>query len=169
MSINNTIFVFIKTLSKSFKLLGLLIASITILEWNSNYSFCLSKGIEEKTYPNWINFPINSPLENSDLSGLSPIIDLLNSNLLLHFIMLYLIFMVLLIFTSKLLIEKKFNLEGIKKIPLGYYIHFLLTKLINIWKLNSNLWIYFILINLFIFTFFSSYSLYTIIISLNSL
>lgn len=61
----------------------------------------------ERTYPDWRNFPVKSPLENSNLSGLSPIIDLLNTNLLLHFVMLYLLFMVLFIFTSKLLIEKK--------------------------------------------------------------
>jgi hypothetical protein len=88
--------------------------------------------------PNWKDLFINSPLENTELLRINRAIEYLNINLSLHYLILYLIFMVLLIFTSKLLIENNSKLEAIKKLPLGYYIHFILNKIIKMWIINAN-------------------------------
>ena len=65
---------------------------------------------------------INSPLEQSD-SRNQFVIETITNNLLLHFIMLYLLCMVLVIFISKLLINQDFQFNKIKNYPLGIYIH----------------------------------------------
>lgn len=112
--------------------------SQTILESNLDSSSNVLIELEKQN-PNWKNkIIINSPLENTEILRIDQAIELLNTNLSLHFIILYLLFMVLIIFTSKLLIEKNIKLDNIKNLPLGYYIHFIFNKIINIWNINAN-------------------------------
>lgn len=92
-----------------------------------------------KQNPNWKDLFIKSPLENTELLRINRAIEYLNINLTLQFIILYLIFMVLFIFTSKLLIENNIKLEGLKKLPLGYYIELILSKIIKMWTINANI------------------------------
>lgn len=114
-----------------------------------------------------INIIINSPLESSELSSRviqNQAIELLNYNLALHYIMIYLIIMSLFIFTVKFLIENNIRLDNIKNLPLGKYIFFILNKIISLWKKSNTFWIYFILFVLLISTTSATYGLYVSLI-----
>jgi len=131
-----------------------------------------SKFISElnKNDPNWADKFINSALENGDVLNLAfkeYIIEILTTNILLHLVMMYLLFMLIIIYTSKIILEKKINFDKLKEYPLGKMTHYILIKLINIWRLNADIWVYLILISLFIFTGASAYSFYLILSVLN--
>jgi len=119
--------------------------------------------------PDWANGFINSPIELGELSGStkSIVIDLLTSNLTLHFITLYLMVMFLLIFTSKLIIDNNIQLDFIKNYPLGKHLYFAVNKYVSFWTTTANLWLYFIMFSLFIFTSASTFSIYQILTILN--
>ena len=63
---------------------------------------------------------------------------------MLHFIIIYLLLMLLLIFICKLVLQNK-NFNFVNKYPLGNYINKFLTKYISIWQTSGNIWIFFIL------------------------
>jgi hypothetical protein len=65
--------------------------------------------------------------------------------------MIYLIFMLFVIITSKVIIDNNIQFDNIKSYPLGKYIHYFLIKYITMWGKRANLWIYFILFSLFFF------------------
>src|SRR6266481_399631 len=120
--------------------------------------------IEElnKSIPNWKDGFINSPIESGDLDNSIKLflIETLTNNLILQFIILYLMFMLIVIFTCKLIIEKEIQFNIIKKFPLGNYIYLILNKYISIWRTSANIWIYLIVFCVIIFTFGSIYSIY---------
>lgn len=120
--------------------------------------------IEElnKNIPNWKDGFINSPIENGDLDNSIRLflIETLTNNLILQFIILYLMIMLIIIFTCKLIIEKEIQFNIIKKFPLGNYIYNILNKYIYIWRTSANIWIYLIVFCIIIFTFGSTYSIY---------
>jgi len=106
---------------------------------------------------------INSPLESNELliSNLkNSIIEILNYNLTINFIMIYFIIMLIVIFTIKFVINKNTFLDSILKLPLGKYFHYILSKLITAWQASSIIWIYFILFFLLIFSCSSTYAIY---------
>jgi hypothetical protein len=77
---------------------------------------------------------INSPLESNDITNLNiktDLITMLNYNLTVNLIMIYLIFMLTLIFIFKFVLDKNISLDKIKNLPLGNYIKLLLIKLIS--------------------------------------
>jgi len=120
--------------------------------------------IEElnNSIPNWKDGFINSPIENGDLDNSIRLflIETLTNNLILQFIILYLMIMLIIIFTCKLIIEKEIQFNIIKKFPLGNYIYYILNKYISIWRTSANIWIYLIVFCIIIFTFGSTYSIY---------
>lgn len=131
-----------------------------------------SKIIEvlNKNEPNWADKFINSALENGEILNLAikeDIINILTTNILLHLVMMYLLFMLIVIYTSKIILEKKINFDKLKKYTLGKYIDYILVKIINLWRLNVDIWVYLILISLFIFTGGSAYSFYLLLSELN--
>jgi len=77
---------------------------------------------------------INSPLELSEI-GTSNIkndlITMLSYNLTINLIMIYFIFMLIFIFLFKFVLDNNISLEKVKNLPLGYYIHLILSKLIS--------------------------------------
>ena len=80
---------------------------------------------------------INSPLEQNEflMSEIKNyIIEILNYDFALHFVMIYFILMLIFLFTIKIIIDKKISFEIVKSLPLGKYIHFIITKIISIWK-----------------------------------
>jgi len=106
---------------------------------------------------------INSPLESNDLTILSvknDIITMLNYNLTVNLIMIYLIFMLTLIFIFKLFYDKNISLDKVNNLPLGNYFKSLIIKLLSAWKRSSNFWILFILFFLFLFSCSSAYGIY---------
>jgi len=113
----------------------------------------------------------NSSIENGDLgqSLQQFMIDSLTNSLNLNFIVLYLLFMVLMIFTSKLILENHFNLNKIKEYPLGKYIYIIVNKYASFWQTSASMWIYFIIICVIIFLSASTYSLYYTISALKVL
>nr|QCI56455.1 hypothetical protein [Hypsizygus marmoreus] len=95
---------------------------------------------------------IHSPLEFSDLSIIhNDLITILNYNLIVNLFMVYLILMLVFIFTIKFVIDSDLFLEKVKTLPLGKYLYYILNKLISIWKNSSILWIYFILFFFYLF------------------
>jgi hypothetical protein len=149
------------------------------IEFNSNVEQS-SKALEEvnKIDPNWVDKTINSPLEKGDMLNIShsfkdQLLEILSTNLTLHFIIVYLSFMLILIFTSKLILEKGWTFNKIKDLPLPFginnFISSILTRMINVWKLNSNVWIYFIMVTLFIFNCASTYSIHQIYQSISNI
>src|SRR5580658_5395839 len=91
------------------------------------------------------------------------LLDQLNNYFILEFVSVYLLVMMLIIFTCKLLIDKNIQFDGVKKYPLGHYIYIFLTKYISLWRTSVNLWIYFILLSVIIFHLTIIYSLYHIV------
>lgn len=75
---------------------------------------------------------INAPLESLDPT----IMEILNTTLLLTFIMTYFIFMSIVFFTSKLIIASNINVD---KLPLSKYIHKYLGKLVTLTNKSINL------------------------------
>lgn len=83
---------------------------------------------------------INSPLELNDLVSLNfknDLITMLNFNLTVNLIMIYLIFMLTLIFIFKFVLDKNIFLEKINKLPLGNNLKNLLIKIISAWQKSS--------------------------------
>jgi hypothetical protein len=112
---------------------------------------------------------INSPLELGDNSLVSFLFTSLSNSLYLHYICLYLIIMLIVIFTCKYIIDRNINLAPIKKIFLGKYLYLGLTKYLSFWRNSVNFWIYYIMGSLLIFNLASSYSIYKAITALNSI
>jgi hypothetical protein len=117
-----------------------------------------------------INTTINSPLELNNLDRLNDIKDivtLLNYNLVLNIVMIYLLYVLIVVLTLKFITDKNINLDKIKIYPLGKYIFFLISKLINIWKINNLFFIYFLLFSLFIFSCISTFGIYVSVVVLS--
>lgn len=139
-----------------------------IIEINGNEAQTKSV-IEELDYtiPTWKDNFINSPIETSDLLSDESIkqflIDSLTNNLILQFIILYLMIMVIIILTCKLIIEKNIQLTNIKNYPLGNNIYYIFNKYISIWHSTGNFWIYVIIFSVIIFIIVLVYSNYQII------
>ena len=75
-----------------------------------------------KSDSNIDNFFIESPLESSELSPIviqNQVIELLNYNLVLHYVMIYLIIKCIFIFKVKLITDNNISIEFIKNLPLG--------------------------------------------------
>jgi hypothetical protein len=105
---------------------------------------------------------INSPLESNEFLT-NEIINLLNNEFILHLITIYLILMLILVFTIKYVIDQNLNLERIKSLPLGKYISYFIISIINSWKVSSVFWIYFFLFFILIFTCASTYGIFAIL------
>jgi hypothetical protein len=88
----------------------------------------------------------------------------LSNNLLLHFIILYLLIMLLIIFTCKFIFKDSIEFTKIQNNPLGVWEKYTVNKFISIWKISSNFWIYFILFNLLVFNSASIYSIYKLLV-----
>jgi hypothetical protein len=111
-----------------------------------------------------LNIFINSPLENRGYNLNNYFIEMLTNNLMLHFIMLYLIFMLIMMVISRLIIDSNINLDKIKNLPLplkvSLFLHSIVVKLVNVWRFSVNGWLLFGLSMLFFFTCGSAYSFY---------
>ena len=118
------------------------------------------------------SYPIKAPLESGELLQIKPmLVDILTQNLQLNMIILYLICMVLFILTCKFVLSEKSTssfLRGVLSLPLGYYLHYILSYIIIGWQKSSILWLYFIIFFLLMFNLTSSYSLYACLIILES-
>ena len=133
----------------------------------------ISKVIEQLDLmnPNWRDLFINSPLELGDHSNslVSFLFTSLSNSLYLHYINLYLIIMLIIIFTCKYIIDRNINLLPIKKIFGGKYLYLGLTKYLSFWRNSVNFWLYYIMFSLLIFNLASCYSIYQAITALNSI
>jgi hypothetical protein len=113
------------------------------------------------------NLFINSPLENEVYNLNNYFIEMLNNNLMLHFVMLHLTFMLIVMFTSKIIIESKVNLDKIKNLPLplkvSSFIHSIVVRVVNTWKSGVNYWILTILFFIMLFNSVSVYSFYVLL------
>ena len=118
---------------------------------------------------------IKSPLEPTELILTSDkvfIVKMLTNDLILHFIMLYLVCMLILIFSVKLMVDKdlysqKFE-NKVKSLPLGKYIQIIISKLINSWKFSNSFWIYLIIGFLLIFLSCSTFGIFVCLFSLKA-
>ena len=114
--------------------------------------------------PNWREGLINSPLEVNNFPFKDYFVDLLSNNLILHFIMIYLIFMLIIITISRIIIESNVNLDKIKNLPLpiiiSSYIHSFVVKLVNVWRYSVNYWLLYTLVCLLLFNCACVYSFY---------
>ena len=113
--------------------------------------------------PDWKDQFVPSPLEDNLTNH---IIDVLSNNLLLHFIILYLLIMLLIIISCKFIIKDNIEFTKIQNNPLGAWVKYLINKIISIWKVSSNFWIYFILFNVLVFNFATIYTISNLLILL---
>lgn len=118
------------------------------------------------------SYPIKAPIESGELLQIKPmLVDILSQNLQLNMIILYLICMVLFILTCKFVLSEKTTssfLRGVLSLPLGYYLHYILSYIVIGWQKSSILWLYFIIFSLLIFNLTSCYSIYACLIILES-
>nr|YP_009710705.1 hypothetical protein [Amanita phalloides]QFZ98654.1 hypothetical protein [Amanita phalloides]WLF85165.1 hypothetical protein [Amanita phalloides] len=123
----------------------------------------------DKVDPNWKDsFNVNSPIEKGEL--LNPILmDNLQDNYLLHFIILYLLFMLVIIFTCKLILKENHQFPILKKLPKGNLIQKFFTYYITIWQKSSVIWIYLILFFLIVFNSIATFSLWHAVNYLNAI
>ena len=93
---------------------------------------------------------------------------LILENFYLQCIMIYLICLVLIIFTVKLIIDRKLytsNLENkVLSLPLGKVINFFIKKTLQGWEMSNIFWIYFFLIFLLIFMLATTKFSYTLLL-----
>ena len=110
---------------------------------------------------------INSPLESENLELIQSI---LSKVLILHCCMFYLVVTLILILTFKIVGDKKLYTSywqsKIQSLPRGKTINNLALKLINIYRINSLIWIYFILGSIFMAICFSTFCVYACLIGL---
>nr|YP_010990977.1 hypothetical protein UYP79_mgp008 [Pappia fissilis]WOX61250.1 hypothetical protein [Pappia fissilis] len=137
-------------------------SSITDIFKNSGYDVSNNVNITE-------DIVINSPLESNELSLIlkNQLIEILSYNFMLHCIMLYLILMIIFIFTIKLIADNNLLIEKIKILPLGKYIYIIVNKVIYLWSKSNNFWIYYLSISLFIMMLGATYGLYACLVILN--
>ena len=122
-----------------------------------------SRTIQEldKFNPNWRDMFINSPLE-SDKVLYKFVLDTLNDNLILHFLSIYLLLMLLIIFLAKLnLINSDFNF--LEKFYINNTLKSLIIKYISIWQKSNNIWIFSIITCVIIFNIASLISFFNLI------
>jgi len=122
-----------------------------------------SRTIQEldKFNPNWRDIFINSPLE-SDKVLYKFVLDTLNDNLILHFLSIYLLLMLLIIFLAKLiLINSDFNF--LEKFYINNTLKSLIIKYISIWQKSNNIWIFSIITCVIIFNIASLISFFNLI------
>jgi hypothetical protein len=108
--------------------------------------------------PNWKDLFISSPLENIDL-----ITNMLYDNLMLDYIILYLLVMLLIIISCKFVVSEDIDSKTIKRFVFSDFLSKLIKKYITIWQKSTVLWIYFLLFSLIIFVGTSIISLITIL------
>lgn len=83
---------------------------------------------------------IPSPLEPTEgglITKLQDILEVLNLGFYLNLITAYLICMLIILISVKLITDNKFNLDIIKTYPLGHFIYYILNKLIKTWRFNN--------------------------------
>ena len=81
---------------------------------------------------------------------------MLENNLLLQLIVLYLLFVLLLVFTMKVISEKNLYSSSFENkvlsLPLGKYLDMIIQRSLRGWESAHNYWIYLLLVFLIIFT-----------------
>jgi len=125
----------------------------------------------EKLLKEFDDFIITSPLEPNELAFSqikNDLFTVLSGKLIIDIITVYLIIILIYIFTVKFLINKNTNLEKIKNWFFGNYIHYILSKIILGWEKSSIIWIYFILFSLLISSIGSIYILFGCLIILKN-
>jgi hypothetical protein len=118
--------------------------------------------------PDWKDIFINSPLESVGTPWINFILEALTDSLHLQFIIVYLSTMAIIIFTCKLIVDKNINFDWIKAYIFGKYIHWGITKYVSIFRKTANFWIYFLLINLWIFNSCQAFFIYKAIATISS-
>ena len=106
---------------------------------------------------------INAPLELTDIEKLkymNDLVNLLQYDLIVNMVMVYLIFTLIFIITVKIITDNNINIDIVKNFPLGKYLYIILNKLISSWRISNIAWIYFLLISLFIFSCISTFGIY---------
>lgn len=127
-----------------------------------------AKGENQNPFEIILNSPLE-PVESELIQIKADLISVLSNELALHGIMVYLICVLIFIFTIKIVIDKNISIERVKMLPLGKFIHFILSKLISSWRFTATTWIYIILSILLVFSCSSSYIIYNCIVILKLL
>jgi hypothetical protein len=107
---------FLKKWGKNSIYLGILKANSILLQSNNHQSNSKVLSALDQQYPNWKDSFINSPLEENIIPH---IINVLSNNLQLHFIILYLLIMLLIIITCKYILKDNIEFTKIQNNPLG--------------------------------------------------
>ena len=134
----------------------------TYFSWAKNYvNNTYIQSVNDSTV---IDNIINTSNNNNNLI-LEHIIYLITNNLYLHYINIYILFMLAIIITCRYLIgdnNQDFLLK-LKNLPFGNYIYKAVSWYINIWVKASIIWIYYMIIIVIIFNCVSIYSFYHLI------
>ena len=109
---------------------------------------------------------ISSPLEDDYYSYVASALYLLEKNLSLSLILVYLLLFIIYIFTVKVIMEKHANFNFILKFPLGKTLQIILNKVFTFSQSIGNLWFYFMFFCLLITSLGSAYCIHTCILIL---
>nr|YP_010977200.1 hypothetical protein UYH48_mgp17 [Daedaleopsis confragosa]WNZ34405.1 hypothetical protein [Daedaleopsis confragosa] len=109
---------------------------------------------------------ISSPLENDYNSFVSSAIYLLEKNLSLSLILVYLILFIIYIFTVRVIMENHANFNFILKFPFGKTLQIFLKKVFTFSQSIGNLWFYFMFFCLFVSSLCSAYCIHICILIL---
>ena len=97
------------------------------------------------TNSQYTNLTLNSSLEGKErvyIENIQPLLDALNTDLNIHYFLIYFIMMAIYLFTIKIILDKNIQFDFIKKYPMRKLIHYIASKMISLWKTSINFWIY---------------------------
>ena len=109
---------------------------------------------------------ISSPLEDNYYSYVASALYLLEKNLFLSLMLVYLILLIIYIFTVKVIMEKHAKFNFILKFPFGKTLQIILNKVFTFSQSIGNLWFYFMFFCLLITSLGSAYCIHTCILIL---
>ena len=114
----------------------------------------------EKVDPKWIEkFQLSSPQEHTEVL-LGHAHGFISDNILLHYIIVYLLFMLLFFTVAKILLDRKIEIKWLQEYP---RINTWWVKYLALYKVSNTAWIIFIIIVLIIFNIVSLFSLFKVI------
>ena len=97
------------------------------------------------TNSQYTNLTLNSSLEGKErvyIENIQPLLDALNTDLNIHYFLIYFIMMAIYLFTIKIILDKNIQFDFIKKYTMRKLIHYIASKMISLWKTSINFWIY---------------------------
>lgn len=130
-----------------------------ILDLNKESSSAILRELE-RSDPDWKSkFIMNSPQEQTEVL-LGHVKDFITDNVLLHYIAIYLLFLLLFFIAAKIILDHKIEIKWIQKYP---RIHGWWLKYLSLYKVSNTAWMLYIIGVLIVINCSSLYSFFKIL------